>query len=260
MDDQIELNKYAAAIWGARWLILAALILAGLATAAYRYKQPPTYTAGTLIRIGRVWKEPIEDPYITAEIINSQGFLDDIAHKLGMKPGQLRRAIKATAVTAGPQRTSYPILVRIVASTDSADQSARLVESVAAEVLARHQAIFDQAMAPHLYTESKLEELERATGAAPSASLEARVKLEQDLGEIKASNTSPTVTEKTRLLGPVAREGVARAEIWQPAAIAAFSAGLVAIAAAVLIALLAPAPRPSQAAVADKELSDVTPG
>lgn len=241
MDEQLELNKYAGAIWRGKWLILAAILVAGFVTAAYRYKQPATYTADAVIRVGRVWKEPLEDPYVTAEIVNSQSFADEIAHKLSMKPGQLRRAVRATAVTAGPQRASYPILVRITASTDSVDQSIRLADAVVGEVVANHQAIFDQAMAPHIETQQRLEELERATAAAPAPSLEARVKLEQELGEIKASNTSPTITEKTHLLGPAARQAVVRPEVWQPAAIAAFSAGLITVAAAVLIAIAGPA-------------------
>src|SRR5262245_17313238 len=213
MNDRIELNKYAVAVWRGKWLILASIVLAGLGTAAYRYKQPATYTAEALIRIGRVWKEPLEDPYTTAEFINSQSFLDGVAHKLSIKPGQLRRAIRATAVTAGPQRSSYPILVRVVASTDSAEQSIQLAQSVAGEIVDGHQAIFDQAIAPHLETERHLEELLRTAGSAANAPLDARIKLEQDLGEIKASNTSPTITEKTRLLGPVARQAVVRPEI-----------------------------------------------
>jgi hypothetical protein len=260
MDDRIELNKYAAAVWRGKWLILAAIVVAGLVTAAYRYKQRATYTAVALIRIGRVWKESLEDPYITAELINSPGFLDDAARKLSIKPGELRRAIRATAVGAGPQRASYPILVRVVASTDSADQSIRLAQNVADEVVARHQLIFDQALAPHADTQRRLEELQRATGAPTNASLDALVKLEQELGEVRSSNSSPTLTEKTHLLGPIARESVVRPDIFQPAAVAAFSAGLVAVAAAILIALVAARPRNAGLAAAEKELSDVTPG
>jgi hypothetical protein len=260
MDDRIELNKYATAVWRRKWWILAAIVLAGLGTAGYRYKQPATYTAVALIRVGRVWKEPLEDPYLTAEIVNSRGFLEDVAHKLSIKPGQLRRAIHATTVTAGPPRATYPILVRISASTDSSEQSTRLAESVANEVVADHQEKFDQAMAPHLETERHLEELDRAGGPVANASLEARIKLEQDLGEIKSSNTSPTITEKTRLLGPVTPQGAVKAGVWQPAAVAAVAAGLVAVAASVLIALLDTGPRKARVDAPEKELSDVTPG
>jgi hypothetical protein len=257
MNDRIEFDRYASAIWRGKWLILAAIVVAGLGTAAYRYRQPATFTAEALLRVGRVWKDSLEDPYLTAEIINSQGFLDQVAHKLSIKPAQLRRAIRASAVGAGPQRASYPILVRIVASTDSADQSTKFAESVADEVITRHNTIFEQAMAPHLETERRLEELERA---ATNGSLEARVNLEKELGETRASNTASTITEKTHLLGPVARDGVVRPEIVQPAAVAAFLAGLVAVAAAVVLALLGPQAHPARPAAADKELSDATPG
>jgi hypothetical protein len=260
MDDQIELNKYATTVWRGKWWILAAIVLAGLGTAAYRYRQPATYTAVALIRVGRVWKEPLEDPYITAEIVNSHGFLEEVAHKLSIKPGQLRRAIHATAVTAGPPRATYPILVRVSASTDSNEQSMRLAEGIAAEVVANHQALFDQAMAPHLDTQRHLEELARTGGPAANASLDAQIKLEQDLGEVKSSNTSPTLTEKTRLLGPVTAQGAVKAGVWQPAAVAAVSAALVAVAAVILIGVLDTSPRNARLGAPEKELSDVTPG
>ena len=260
MDDEIELNRYADAVWRAKFWILAAMVLAGLGTAGYRYRQPATYTAVALIRVGRVWKEPLEDPYITAEVVNSRGFLDEVAHKLSIKPAQVRRAIRASAVTAGPARANYPILVRISASTDTADQSVQLAEGAAAEIIASHQALFDQAMAPHLDTERHLEQLAGTGGPAANAPLDARIKLEQDLGEIRSSNTSPTITEKTRLLGPVTPQGVTRATIWQPAAIAAVAAGLVALSAAVLIAFVGISPRRARMGAPDKELSDVTPG
>jgi len=260
MNDRIELNKYAAAVWRGKWLILAAIVLAGLGAAVYKYKQPPSYTAEALIRTGRVWKEPLEDAYSTAETINSQGFLDSAAHKLSMKPGQLRRAIRASVVTAGPQRSSYPILVRVSASTTDADQSMHLAEAVANEVVTAHQVIFDQAMAPHLETQHRLEELAGNDKPATFGSLDAQVRLEQALGDVKASNTSPTITEKTRLLEPVARQSVAKPDIWQPAAVAAFSAGLVATAAAILLAFLSASSHPAALATADKELSNVTPG
>jgi hypothetical protein len=260
MDDQIELNNYVAAVWRAKWWILAAIVLACLGTAGYRYRQPATYTAVAQIRVGRVWKEPLDDPYLTAELVNSHGFLDDVAHKLSIKPGQLRRAIRASAVTAGPPRTTYPILVRISASTDSSDQSMLLAEAVATEVVARHQTLWEQAMAPHLDTERHLEELAKNAGPAANAPLDARIKLEQELGEIRSSNTSPTITEKTRLLGPVTPQGVTRATVLQPAAVAGVSAGIVAMSAAVLISFLGTSPSRARLVAPDKELSDVTPG
>jgi uncharacterized protein involved in exopolysaccharide biosynthesis len=257
MDDRIEFDRYASAIWRGKWLILATIVVAAVATAAYRYRQPPAFTAEALLRIGRVWKDPLEDPYLTAEIINSQGFLDEVAHKLSIKPAQLRRAIRATAVGAGPQRTSYPILVRILASTDNADQSTRFAETVAGEIVTRHNALFDQAMAPHLDTQHRLEQLEQAVA---NASIDARVNLERELGQTRAFNDSAAITERTRLLGPVARESVARADVLQPAALAAFLAGLVAVAGAVIVAFLSPQSNRARPGAADKELSDVTSG
>ena len=260
MDDQIELNNYVAAVWRAKWWILAAIVLAGLGTAGYRYRQPATYTAVALIRVGRVWKEPLDDPYSTAEFVNSHGFLDEVAHNLSIKPGQLRRAIRASVVTAGPPRATYPILVHISASTDSNDQSVRLAEAVADEIIASHQSRFDLAMAPHLDTERHLDELTKDAGLAANAPLDARIKLEQELGDIRSSNTSPTITEKTRLLGPVKPQGVVRATVLQPAAVAAVSAGLVAMSAAVLISFLGTSPSRERLVAPDKEFSDVTPG
>ncbi|HEY7543307.1 MAG TPA: hypothetical protein VID27_00405, partial [Blastocatellia bacterium] len=144
-----------------------------------------------------------------------------------VRAGYLQRSTQATTVKAGPRRAQYPILVRITATTESADESMRLVQAVADEIIARHDKLFEEAIAPHRQQEERLSaRVKQATG-------ELAIKLESELDQVRASNTSPVMTEKTHLIDPVARGEVIRPSPWRRAAgyslIAAFAAVALAI-------------------------------
>src|SRR5262245_9238441 len=177
IEDEIRLDRSVRAVWRAKWLILAGIILAAAITAFLGFREAPIHTANVLLRVGRVWKEPLEDPYVTSETANSAGFLTELAAAQGLRPGSLKRGIRAEPVTAGPPRSAYPILVRITASTESSDESIRLAGQVAEALVARHKKKYDEAIAPHLELQHRLEtrysELQngKATGASPEVFL-----------------------------------------------------------------------------------------
>ena len=104
--ETISLDRYFAAVWRAKWLIIIAVAGAAALTAFLGFRQPTLYTATALLEVGRVWKEPLEDTYATTEIVKSAGFQHRLAEKTGIKYGQLRRSIQADTVTAGPRRSS----------------------------------------------------------------------------------------------------------------------------------------------------------
>jgi len=282
MEDEISLSAYVESIWRAKWLILAASILAGGAVAYYRYRQPAVYTSQVLLQVGRVWKEPIEDPYLTAELINSPGFLSQLAPKLGTKPGMVRRSVHATTITAGAQKSGYPILVSVTATGNSSSESAAFAKVTAEEVIARHDLSFDQSMKPHLDYQRQLEALLAPTGvlsvdrgkpsgsrpgggasvegtsaaalAAPNAPAlsEALSKTLHDYDEVRSFNESPAITQKTRMISEAAPGAYSRVSIGSPAAIAAVLAALVCCAAAIALELLRNAPRTSRELSAQK--------
>src|SRR5262245_61753946 len=109
-QEEFSLDGYLAAIWRAKWLILIGTLLAAGATAYLTSRQPTMHRATALIKIGRVWKEPLEDPYLTAKVTNSAGFLNSVAEKDGGKhKGKIRRRVSAETIVVGPRRSRYPI-------------------------------------------------------------------------------------------------------------------------------------------------------
>jgi capsular polysaccharide biosynthesis protein len=234
-EETISLDRYFAAVWRAKWLIFLAVAGAAAITAFLGFRQPTLYTASALLEVGRVWKEPLEDTYTTTEIINSAGFTHRLAEKAGLRPGQLRRSVRAETVTAGPRRTRYPILVRITATTGSFDESERLASAVADAIIEDHAQLFDLALAPRLERQMRLEEMLKGQSS------EAAMRLQAELADVKANNTSPTVTEKTRLVEPVVPGATIAPSPWRNVATSALLALFATVAAAILLELLRPA-------------------
>ena len=232
-EDEIRLDRSIHAIWRAKWLIVAGTLLAAAITAFMGLREAPIHTANALLRVGRVWKEPLEDPYVTSEMVNSAGFINEVASSQGIKPGTLKRSIRAEPVTAGPARSAYPILVRITASTETQDESARIAGLVSDAVIADHKKKYDDAMAPHVELQRRLEERYAELRNGKAVSPDELLKLEREIDAVKSSNTSPTQTEMSHLVGAVASGPVLKPPIARNAAVAALvaAAALTAIAA-----------------------------
>lgn len=226
-EEQISLDRYFRAAWRAKWFILVITLATGGAIIYLGLREPTLYKAEALIEVGRVWKEPLEDTYTTAETANGGGFLQSLAQKIGVKTGYLKRSIQADTVRAGPRRAQYPILVRITATTESFDESMRLAQAVTDEIIARHDKLFEESITPHRQQEQRLSERVR------QAAGELALKLESELDQVRASNSSPTMTEKTHIIDSVAQGEVIRPSPWRRAAgyslIAAFASIVVAI-------------------------------
>lgn len=200
--NEINLDKYLLAIWHAKWIIL--LITAIAAAAAYflARQQPTVYKAEALIEIGRVWEKPLEDTYTTEQIVGSAGFAQELAKKLGLKPNAFKGRIQAEAIVVGPRGTRYPILLKINTTADYPDEAVSLAQTVSEEVTARHEKLFDEAIAPRRTRQQRLEERLQES-KAPNASQELAFKIEDELDTTKFNNLSPTMTRKTALVQPI---------------------------------------------------------
>src|SRR5262249_21343652 len=149
-QEQLSFDRYARVVWRAKWIILAAAILAALAAAFITYRQPAQHRATALLKIGRVWKEPIEDYFVAEKVANTQSFLRGPASRAGISPHHLRRSAHVEAILAGPRRNRAPVLLQITATADTAENAAKNADAVSQEIVARHQAIMDEALKPHL--------------------------------------------------------------------------------------------------------------
>ena len=232
-DEQLNLDRYFAAVWRAKWLIiLLAISAAGVAWFIAR-RAPATHTAVALVEVGRVWKEPIEDPYVTKELVNGTPFLRDLAEKTGVKPHQLKRSVRADMVEGGARREKYPIFLGIKATTESAEESVKLAQAAADAVIARHEKLFNDAIAFHLASQHRIEQ--RLTEAQSTGARDLVIKLESELDDVKANNGSPVATRKTALIEPATSGATVQPEVWRRVGVAAFLAAIIGIAAAVLI-------------------------
>jgi hypothetical protein len=242
MSDEVNLDKYFLAIWRAKWLILLIVILVA-AIAFYLARQQPTlYTADAIIEVGRVWKEPLEDTYITEQVVNSAGFMHELATKIGVKPRQLKSNIQSEAIIVGPRISRYPILLKITASADSESEAVRFAQAVVDELISRHERLFNEALAPRQAREQKLEGQLKEVKAQASASRELMIKLEDDLDTTKFNNSSSTVTRKTALVEPVVAVSASQPTGWRSAASAALIASLTCVTIVALAAYFKSSP------------------
>ena len=89
------------------------MIAASGVSAILTIRQPELHNAVALVEVGRVWGKPLKDIYVTVEIANSQGFIQEVAAKAGVKPGQLARSVQVAAVESGVPHSLYarPLVV-----------------------------------------------------------------------------------------------------------------------------------------------------
>ncbi|MGH9764982.1 MAG: hypothetical protein ACREDR_28915, partial [Blastocatellia bacterium] len=203
--------------------------------------------------------------------INSSGFAHALADAIGLKPGQIKRGVHATTVTAGPARSSYPILVQITATTESSGDSVKLAQAVADEITRRHNAVFDRALSPHLAYQQTVEWMLVSAGFPPNspvspasgtstqtASAAGRtasdevIKLERELQDVKTSNSAPTFTERTHLLDRVVATGAIAPGLLRPT----ITAALITLVVAVVLILLAQSLTPPQDAARPEPHTD----
>lgn len=241
-EEEIRLDSFFKWVWRGKWLIIFLVIVASGLAAVMGLREPEIHASTALVEVGHVWGKPLKDIYVTVEIANSPGFIQEVAAKAGVKPGQLGRSVQVGAVESGVPHSLYPILIRVTAKTESADESVRLAQAVADEIVLRHQKFFDEAIAPHLERQRQLEQRLREIQSAPSAR-DLAFKLEGELDEVKANNSSPTSTEKTHLVEKVVPGATIRPDIWRGTATAGLIAAMVGVALACLVGYYKPTRR-----------------
>lgn len=232
-EDEIRLDGFFTWVWRGKWLIIILVIIASGLAYWLGSRQSEIHTASALIEVGRVWSKPLKDIYATAEIANSPGFIQDVAAKLGVRPGHLAHSVEVGAVESGLPHSLYPILIKVTAKTESADESVRIAQAVADEIVARQEKAFDEAIAPHRERQQQLEQTLNQLGTS-LAERELAIKVQSELDEVKANNTSPISSAKTQLVEKIVPGATSRPSAWRGAA----TAGLIAAVVGVVIAAL----------------------
>lgn len=231
-QDEIRLDGFFKWVWRGKWLIILLVLGASGVAAAIGLREPAVSATTALIEVGKVWGKPLKDIYVTVEIANSPGFIQEVAAKTNVKPGLLRRSVQVAAVESGVPHSIYAILIRVTAKTESPEESVRLARAVADEIIARHEKLFEDAIAPHL---ERQHQLEQRLKEAPPSDRDLAFKLEGELDEVKANNQSPISTEKTHLVESVVPGSTIRPDIWRGTATAGLIAAIAGVAAACLL-------------------------
>jgi hypothetical protein len=130
----------------------------------------------------------------------------------------------------------------VTANHQNADEAVRLAQAVADEIIARHEKLFEETIAPHLERQHQLEHQLKEMGSQPS-DRDFAFKLESELDNVKASNLSPTSTEKSHLIEKVVPGAAVRPDIWRGAATAGLLAALAGVAVACVVGYYRPARR-----------------
>jgi hypothetical protein len=198
-EDEIRVDTFLRWIWRGKWLIILLVIGASGLSVVMGMRQREAYTATALIDVGRVWGKPVSDIYVTVETANSPGFIHEVAEKAGLKPGPLARHVQVAPVESGRPRSMAPILVRVTANADTAEEAVRLAAVMADEIIARHDKLFEEALAPHLDQQRWLEDQLKSAGSSP-ADRDLALKLRSQLDEVISNNSSPMSTAKSRLI------------------------------------------------------------
>lgn len=207
----IDFAPYIRALWKYKFLIIALLALAVVVTLVLNSREKITYMAIAHIKIGKVWDLPVSDPNIVAELTTKTPFLLRVNEKLSKKRNVdvLYRAITAEKLEAGKGRARYVYLVRLTGKGASPELAQELVKTVADQVIAESDLVFDKAFSAYELREkelqTKLEELRAKTSSSNLSATELYEKhleirlLEDELGETQVNNKSPLKTFRTAL-------------------------------------------------------------
>src|SRR5262245_9306397 len=212
-----DLAPYIRALWKRKWFITVIVLISVAAGLTLSLREPKIYASTALIKVGRIWNEPVEDPYILTEVMNSQPFLARVSERLSSKrrPKELASALSADRLEGGKARNRYVYLIKITARGQIPDEAKELAKAASDQIIEESQKKFEAAFPAYAdrskTLKEKLDTLKTAlasTGSSSLAALEAnRLELqlvEQQLFEAEMNNQSPLKTYRTQLAEEIA--------------------------------------------------------
>jgi hypothetical protein len=234
VSEIVELDASLAALWRRKWLVLAGAVLAAAVAGGVAAASAPRYTTTALVEVGRVMGDELEDAFAVAQTINSAGFQDAMRKRAG---GPLPGSVSAEALTGGQGRLEHPTLVRLTATSATAEGAVALGRAAADEIVARHAERFDGAISGYRDYERVL----AATGEAAPADAASR----KDLFDLRAKLASPVFTAPTRLEDPFPTPSAPEPKNAALSAAVAFAVAFAVLVLLVVALAQAGAPRPA---------------
>lgn len=138
---------------------------------------PKTYRSSLILEIGEIylssqrWKQEmqyIEEPAAVAEVIESEGILDMVRKKLGLKV-RLQRMKNCIAVTTFEEGNRFLPVLEVAYQGDSPREAVTVLESLAEVIINRHNkkyGVYRKALESNIkYIQEKIVALEKIIGA-----------------------------------------------------------------------------------------------
>jgi LPS O-antigen subunit length determinant protein (WzzB/FepE family) len=208
-----DIAPYIRAVWRRKWFIISIVLLVAAISLILGLREPRVYASTALIKVGRIWNEQIEDPYVVTEIINSQPFLSRLGQRLStkQKPRALSQALTAERLEGGKARNRYVYLIRLTARGSTPEEAKELVRAAADQIIEQTAEKFESAYPVYTAREKALQEridtLKATISSAGSptslAAIEAQrldlQSIEKELFETQLNNQSPLKTYRTQL-------------------------------------------------------------
>lgn len=120
-EEEIELSRYLGALRARWWLVLLAVVIGALIGYLVSVGGGRVYQAKATIYLGQPLSSsggspvqtPQTNPTAINQIVKSESVVEQVAAKVGLRPGVLRRGIASAAVSSTQQRGSQSQLVTI---------------------------------------------------------------------------------------------------------------------------------------------------
>lgn len=173
--------------------------MAATAAAITAFYEPQIYSAYALVRLGRVWGEPVEDPYLLTEVAGSKKSLQQVSKRLQsrVKPEELARCLQFRRLEGGKARARYVYLIKVEATSETPELAEQIAHSAAEQLIARADRKFEPALEA---ARSREHELEAKLKSLSSQEREEVMEIERQLSEVRLHSQSPLRTYHSEIV------------------------------------------------------------
>lgn len=232
MKFELDTSLLLSIFWKRRLLIISLAVLAATTAAIATFYEPQLYSAHVLVRLGRVWGEVVEDPYVLTEVASGQKFLEQVSKLLQyrVKPAQLARNLQVRRLEGGKARARYVYLIKVEATSEAPELAEQIARVAAEQLIVRADRRFDAALEAARSRERQLES--RLKSLAPEENREEAYELERQLSEVRLNSQSPLRTYHSEIVEESPAEPLARRSRLRTIAIGALAGLLLGLVAA----------------------------
>ena len=138
MEDEIDLREYFAVMGRRKWTIIGVFLVAVIVAAVLSFfVLPPVYEASLLLQPAKGGGDVYADPNGLSSVLESEGFINRAASRIGLNPKTASFSVKATVV-----RNTQ--LVRLSVRAGDPDLAARVAEALAGLVVEESRPSIEQ--------------------------------------------------------------------------------------------------------------------